>query len=82
MIYSSLSSLIFLLLEYPQLIFFKRSEDSTDGESLCERLWEETKDLRYEALKTKWIQGIGNGDLDPNDYGKITNEQQLILTTG
>ncbi|XP_072036184.1 uncharacterized protein [Amphiura filiformis] len=37
--------------------------------SFCDQLWEDTKSLREEALNSKWIQGIGQGTLDPKDYG-------------
>ncbi len=52
-------------------MFLNRTEeDTTHRESLCDRLWEKTKHLRYEALETNLIQGIATGNLDPKVYSK------------
>lgn len=41
-------------------------------DSLSWGLWLRSQDLAQEALRTDYIQGIGNGNLDPNAYGIYT----------
>ncbi len=38
-------------------------------DSFSWRLWLASQDIAQEALSSDYIQGIGNGNLDPNDYG-------------
>ncbi|XP_072037131.1 uncharacterized protein [Amphiura filiformis] len=59
-------------------ITFQKHRTDADG-SLCDQLWEETKDLREQALNTIWIQGIALGILDPLDFGRLLAQDTIYL---
>lgn len=41
-------------------------------DSISWKLWLACQDIAQQALETQYIQGIKNGDLDPNQYGQYT----------
>lgn len=48
------------------------NESPTLPDSFSWRLWLDSQDLAQLALESDYIQGIGNGALNPNDYGVYT----------
>ncbi|XP_033749938.1 uncharacterized protein LOC117334425 [Pecten maximus] len=50
---------------------FKKFVKKTDAEPLSENLWNQTEGIRQETLRTYFVQGIGNGDLNPTDFGEF-----------
>lgn len=49
-------------------------------DSFSWKLWLASQDIAQEALSSDYIQGIGNGTLDPNDYGIYTVHDAAYCT--
>lgn len=53
----------------PELSAELVNKNPPPSDSFSWRLWLASQDIAQEALSSVYIQGIGNGTLDPNDYG-------------
>lgn len=47
----------------------KLNESPPPADSISMKLWQACIEIAQQALSTNYIQGIANGNLDPNDYG-------------
>ncbi len=50
------------------------------GDSISWKLWLACQDVAQEALATDYIQGIENGNLDPNSYGQYTIQDAVYCS--
>ncbi|OWF39039.1 uncharacterized protein LOC110465566 [Mizuhopecten yessoensis] len=51
----------------------------TDAESLSEYLWNQTESIRNNALSTYFVQGIGNGTLNPTAFGSYMIQDSVYI---
>lgn len=49
---------------------------------LSDQLWDSTKELRQDVMKTTFIQGLKNGSLDPVKFGKYVVQDVVFCYQG
>lgn len=59
-------------LDSPNVLSVAPNVDPPPADSFAWKLWLQAGDIANTAIETAYIGGIGNGSLDPNDYGHYT----------